>query len=486
MSETNPLKTRRQVLEDGGKVAGASALAGVAIPHVHAANDDPTIRLALIGCGGRGAGAVLNALKQSTEQGPIKLHAMADVFEDNLESKHRALSNETARPDIASKVDVPPERKFIGFDGYRKAIDTLRPGDVAIFTTPCAFRWVHYAYAIEKGVNVFMEKPVTPDGPSSRKMFELNKRAKEKNLKVGVGLMIRHCVARAELFKRIQDGAIGDIINMRAYRLQGPVATCFSKPNPGDLSDLMYQIDRFHSFLWLSGGSFSDFFIHNIDECCWMKNDWPVEARATGGRHYRGDYIDQNFDAYSVEYTFADGSKLYMDGRNMVGCQQEFASFAHGSKGCAVISEKGHAPSRARIYKGQQIHKVARRRQRPGEKAQRAEATPSHPDLVWAYPQVPREPNPYDLEWKNLIEAIQTDADFNEVDRGLKASLVTSMGRMAAHTGQVITYEQMLNHDHEFSPNTDELTLTSDSPLMPAEDGSYPVPQPGIKKNREY
>ncbi len=473
-SNENPTPiSRRSALKTGSAIATTSALAGITLPHVHAANDDPTIRLALVGCGGRGAGAVQNALKTSTEQGPVKLHAMADVFEENLNGKYEALAR---REDMARNIDVPPERRFIGFDAYKDAIDTLRPGDVAIFTTPCAFRHVHYAYAIEKGVNVFMEKPVTADGPSTRKMFALNEKAKAKNLKVGVGLMCRHCVARGELSQRIQDGELGEILVMRAYRMQGPVASCFSKPNPGDMSDLMYQIKRFHSFLWLSGGSFSDFFIHNIDECCWMKNDWPVEAITSGGRHFRDpDHIDQNFDSYSVEYTFKDGTKLYMDGRNMVGCQQEFASFAHGTKGSAVISEKGHAPSRARIYKGQVIHRSARR-----------ETAEKHPDLVWAYPQEPREPNPYDLEWEALIEAIQKDTEFNEVDRGLKASLVTSMGRMAGHTGQLVTYDQMLNHDHEFSPNSESLTLTSDSPIMPDADGRYPIPEPGIKKNREY
>ncbi len=476
--------TRRDALKQGGATVAASALAGVAIPHVHAANDDPTIRLALVGCGGRGAGAVINALNVSTEQAPIRLHAMADVFRDNLDGKYAALSNAETRPEVANKVDVPEERKFIGFNAYRAAIDTLRPGDIVILTTPLAFRWVHFRYAIEKGVNVFMEKPLTADGPSTRRMFELNEQAKAKNLKVGVGLMCRHCVARKELHQRIQDGAIGEITMMRAYRMQGPIVTCFSRRNPGDLSHLMYQIKRFHSFLWLSGGSYSDFFIHNIDECCWMKNDWPVEAQAIGGRHYRGDYIDQNFDSYSVEYTFGDGTKLFLDGRNVTGCKQEFASYAHGTAGSAVISEKGHAPSRARLYKGQIIHSVKSRRARPGEPAPAPE--PPHPDLIWAYPQVPREPNPYDLEWENLIDAILRDEEFNEVDRALKASLVTSMGRMAAHTGQVITYDQILNHEHEFSPNTDQLTVDSDSPLMPFEDGSYPVPEPGRKKDREY
>src|SRR5207248_6153146 len=116
-----------------------------------------------------------------------------------------------------------------------------------------------------------------------------------------------------------------------------------------------YQIQRFHSFLWASGGCYSDFLIHNIDECCWMKDAWPVQAKATGGRHYRGNNVDQNFDNYAVEYTFADGAKLMLEGRNMPNCWQEFASYAHGTKGAALISENGHAPAYCRIYKGQTI-----------------------------------------------------------------------------------------------------------------------------------
>lgn len=483
MMQDQPLPqppSRREILKTGARLGAGSALAGITLPHVHAANDDPTIRLALVGCGGRGAGAVLNALATSTEQGPVKLHAMADVFTENLDSKYTALAE---REELAGKITVD-DRKFIGFDGYKKAIDTLRPGDVVILTTPCAFRWVHFAYAIEKGVNVFMEKPVIADGPSARRMLALNEEAKKKNLKVGVGLMIRHCVARGELFKRLQDGAIGDITMMRAYRMQGPIGSCFSLRNPGPMSHLMYQIKRFHSFLWLSGGAFSDFNIHNIDECCWMKNDWPVEARAIGGRHYRGENIDQNFDSYAVEYTFKDGTKLFLDGRNMTGCEQQFNSYIHGTKGCAVVSEKGHAPSRARIYKGQIIHQVVERRARPGEEP--PPPAPPHPDTVWAYPQTPREPSPYDLEWQDLIAAIQRDETYNEVERGVKASLVTAMGRMSAHTGQVISYDAMLNCAHEFAPLVDQLTLESDSPVMPFEDGSYPIPEPGVKIDREY
>src|SRR5438552_13315014 len=189
-------------MKSSGAVAAASVLAGVAIPHVHAA-ESHEIKVALVGCGGRGTGAADNAL--SVKNGPIKLVAMADVFPEKLSDSFNNLAKKHG-----PTVDVPEDRKFIGFDAYKKAMDCLGPGDVAIFATPPAFRWVHFTYAIEKGLNVFMEKPVAVDGPSSRKMFKLAEEAKKKNLKVGVGLMCRHCVARGELLHRIKSGKIAD------------------------------------------------------------------------------------------------------------------------------------------------------------------------------------------------------------------------------------------------------------------------------------
>ncbi len=245
--------------------------------------------------------------------------------------------------------------------------------------------------------------------------------------------------------------------------MAGPHRSAAAGPKPQDMSDLMYQISKFHGFLWLSGGAVSDFLIHNIDESCWMKNDWPVQAIATGGRHYRGDSVDQNFDSYSMEYTFKDGTKLFVDGRTIPGCYQEFASYAHGTKGLAVISTASHSPAKCRIYRGH---------------------TENESNLLWAFPQP--EPNPYQLEWNHLIAAIRENKPYNEVERGCMASIVTSMGRMAAHTGQLITIEQMMNCEHEFGPGIDQLTMESDSPLMPKADGKYPIPLPGLVKNREY
>jgi predicted dehydrogenase len=452
--ELNPL-SRREFLKNTGKVTLTSALAAGLIPHVYPGENN-TIKVALVGCGGRGAGAASNAM--SVENGPVKLVAMADVFGERIKISYDALKKIHPK-----QVDVPEDHKFIGFDAYKHAIDCLSPGDVVIFATPPAFRWVHFAYAIEKGINVFMEKPVTVDGPTTRKFLSLAEESVKKKLKVGVGLMCRHCAARWELKDRIKTGQIGDIITLRAYRLHGPVAYFASDPKPDNISELLYQVQRFHSFLWASGGAFSDYYIHHIDECCWMKGTWPVKAQSLGGRHYRGNSIDQNFDTYSVEYTFADGAKLFLYGRCIEGCHDEFASYAHGTGGAAVISQGGHTPAKCRIYKGQDLDKKE--------------------DLVWAFPG--EEPDPYQLEWDHLIEAIREDKPYNEARRGAEASLVASMGRMAAHTGRVITYEEMLKCEFEFAPGIDQLTMNSPAPLRPGPDGKYPVPQPGLN-NFEY
>src|SRR6266446_2493549 len=162
-----------------------------------------------------------------------------------------------------------------------------------------------------------MEKPLTADGPTSKRMLKLAEDATAKNLKVGVGLMSRHSRALEELHKRIEDGEIGDVNLLRGYRMHGPVASAFSEKWPGKPSELLWQISRFHSFLWASGGCYSDFYIHHIDQLCWMKNSWPVKAQGIGGRHYRENKVDQNFDSYAGEYTFADGTKMYLDGRCM-------------------------------------------------------------------------------------------------------------------------------------------------------------------------
>jgi predicted dehydrogenase len=460
MNETpKHFTSRREFLKTTGTVAAASALAGVAIPHVHAAGSG-TIQVALVGCGGRGTGAAGNALH--AKNAPINLVAMADVFANRLKNSYQTLKKDKKYSEL---VDVPEDNKFLGFDAYKHAMDVLKPGDVVILTTPPAFRWVQFTYAIQKGLNVFMEKPVTVDGPTTRRMLKLAEDASAKNLKVAVGLMSRHSRALQELQKRIQDGELGDIVLLRGYRMAGQVGSAFSQKWPGQPSELLWQIQRFHSFLWASGGCFSDFYIHHIDHLCWMKNAWPIKAEAVGARHYRGDSVDQNFDNYSVEYTFADGAKFLMNGRCMVGAEPRYYSFVHGTKASAIASTNGDCGLPSSIHTGQ---------------------NPDRSNRIWVSEVPPEERDPYTNEWHALIDAIRNDKPYNEAKRGAEASLVTSMGRMAAHTGQEITYDQILNSDHEFAPDLDKLTNDSPAPLQADADGKYPIPMPGIKKSREY
>jgi predicted dehydrogenase len=459
---TNKTTSRRDFLKETGRIAAASTFMAAAAPRMYAGQSN-TIKVALIGCGGRGTGAADNAL--SVKRGPMQLVAMGDVFEHRLKSSYENLKRRHAR-----KMDVPRDHRFIGFDAYKKAMDCLSPGDVAIFATPPAFRWVHFTYAIKKGLNVFMEKPVTVDGPTSRRMFRLGKQATAKNLKVGVGLMSRHSRALQQLAKRIHDGQIGDIILQRAYRMHGPIGFFSSLPKPPGISDLMYQVQRFHSFIWASGGNFSDFNIHLIDHQCWMKNDWPVKAQALGGRHYRQSpdgitYVDQNFDTYSVEYTYEDGATFLLNGRCILGCKDIYSSYAHGTKGMAVVSKSGDCGMPSSIHEGQK---------------------PLRSNMVWESKVRPDERSPYQNEWNDLVDAIRNDKPYNETERGVKGSLVTSLGRMAAHTGQEVTYDEILNSDHEMAPGLDKLTMDSPAPLVADSNGRYPIPQPGITKRREY
>jgi predicted dehydrogenase len=303
-------------------------------------------------------------------------------------------------------------------------------------------------------------------------MIALAEEAEKKNLKVGVGLMLRHCRARRALWERIRSGEIGEIVCMRSTTLLGPnnwrlgikflspAGTVQKKPNN---SELLFQIERFLSFLWAGGGTYSDYYIHQIDACCWMKDAWPEKAHALGGLHYRHPAVDQNLDTYSVEYTYPDGTRLFYYGRNMAGCHREWNSFAYGTKGSAVISAAGHDSRGIRTYKGQDMKKA---------------------DLTWQAPQ--HIPSCYQLEFDELIDAIRRDKPYNEARRGAEASLVAAMGRMAAHTGQVITYDQILNHEHEFAPDLDKLTVDSPAPVQPNPNGQYPVPMPGIRTKREY
>ncbi len=458
MSDTPHLtSSRRSFLKHSGRVATAGTLAGMAVPHVHAA-EDQTLQVALIGCGGRGTGAAADAL--SARQGPVKLVAMVDVFPDRVTNRYNNLKER-----FGDQVDVPADRQFVGFDGYRHAMDCLKPGDIVISATPPAFRWAHLDYAVGKGLHAFMEKPLTADGPTSRRILELGKQAEAKNLKIGVGLMSRHARNLQQLDTRVRDGQIGEILTMRAYRMHGGFPKAFAEKWPGEPSEVLWQLQRFHSFLWASGGLFNDLYIHLIDHLCWIKGDWPVRAQSLGGRHYRGNSVDQNFDSYAVEYVFADGARLYMHGRCMPGAHANFSSALHGTRGCAVASRRGDCGGPSSTFEGQNF-----------DDAQR----------TWQS-QIPSgEGSPFRNQWNALVNAIRQDQPFNEVEHGVMASLVCSLGRRAAHTAREITLEQMLNCPVEFAPGLDQWTTDPPAPVQADADGNYPIPQPGILTDREY
>jgi len=454
---------RRSFLGTGLGLAAATALtnrgraedstpAAEPAPGVHPGGDDD-IRVALVGCGGRGAGAAADAL--SVPGGNLKLVAMADIFQSQIDSKRRSLGEQ-----FKGQVDVPDDRCFVGVTAFRQAIDSLRPGDIVILTTPPAFRGAHFAAAIEKGLHVFMEKPISIDGPSTKRILELSSLADARNCKVAVGLMCRHSEARQELFDRLRNGEAGELLAFRGYREHPPAQPMELAPGaPEGMSELLWQAKRFHGFLWASGGIFSDYYIHQIDEACWMKDAWPVKAEATGGRHFQAALPDQNFDNYAVEYTFADGTKYFYYGRHMKGGETRFGLHGVGSKGAFTISARGHAPAKSAIYTGQDLAKDK---------------------VVWAAPQP--EVNPYRKEWQDFVAAIRADLPYNEAPRGAEASLVTAMGRFAAHTGQAVTFAEMLDCPDDLAAGVAEFAEDSPAPVLRDEKGRYPVPMPGVFK----
>jgi predicted dehydrogenase len=436
--------TRRDVLKWSGRLAAASALTGVSIPMVHAGGGD-TIRLALIGCGGRGSGAVANAF--DSPHGPVKLVAMADLFENRLAAAHKALSGQ-----YADKMDVPPERRFVGFDAWRQAIDYLRPGDVAMLTGYAGFRPQQLEYAVAKGINVFMEKSFATDPPAVRRVIAAGEAAEKKNLKIAAGLQCRHSRNRQELIQRMRDGELGDIQLIRAYRMQ-PCG--WLRPRPATVKDLHWQIRNFTHFLWVSGGLFAEMDIHQIDEICWIKDAWPVSAHGVSGRAVNNTDCGQNLDSFTIEWTFPDGTKAYDVVRWLPNCHNEFATYIHGTKCAAQFSGNMHEGT-VHTYRDQRC---------------------ADDNIAW---RAPKEPiTPWQAEWDVLLDDIRRDRPHNEAKRAALSNLADIMGRAAAHSGEIITWDQAMASDFRFCPNIDRLTDDSDPPIQADAQGHYPVPIPG-------
>lgn len=445
-SENNSGKSsssRRDFLKRSGGVLAGAALTNAIAARAYAAEDN-VIKVALVGCGGRGTGAAANAL---STPGPTKLWAMADVFEGRLASSMNNLSKK-----FAKQVEVPKERQFIGFDAFKKATDCLDEADVVVLATPPAFRPAHLEYAVDKGRNVFMEKSFAVDGPGVRRVIKAGKEAEKKGLKIVGGLMSRHSVPLQEAVRQIHEGAIGDVITCWAYREHGPVGY---KAKQSGSSELAHQIRNYSNFTWLNGSFILDWLIHNIDVCCWVKDAWPVSAQGQGGRQTRRK-PDQMFDHFSVEYTFDDGTRMLAQARLQAGCWGFFGDVIHGSKGSAVLGEGVRNPL---IYKG---HKQTRE------------------NVIWQH-KGPR-PSGYQIEHNRLFEAIRQDKTYNETQRCAQATMAGILGRMAAESGKNVTWEQALNSQVVLAPGLDDFTMDSDPPAKPDAKGNYPIAMPGITK----
>ncbi len=432
--------TRREFLKTSGAAVAGAALAG-AIPRPGYAAENNTIKIALVGCGGRGSGAAAEALSTA---GPTKLWAMADVFAHRLQSSLAGL-----KAGHEKQLEAPPERQFVGFDGFKKAIDSLDKGDVVLLATPPAFRPIHFDYAVQKGVNVFMEKSFAVDAPGIRRVLATGEAAGQKNLKVAGGLMSRHYQPLEEAIAQIHDGLLGELITCWAYRMHGPVGVGARQPGTKELA---YQIANYSCFTWLNGSFIVDWLIHNIDVCCWAKQAWPVSVQGMGGRQVRQD-PDQLFDHYAAEYTFADGTRMVAQGRHMNKCWDFFGDVLQGTKGCAILGENQPQP---RLFKGHN---------RTSE------------NLIWSYKGAPC--NHYQREHDLLFDAIRNDKPYNETQRCAKSCLTAIMGRMACESGQLITWDDALASNLQLAPGLDNYTWESNPPAMPDASGKYPIAMPG-------
>lgn len=435
--------SRREFIKTSAFATTAAAAASEALPGYLAESN--TIQLALIGCGGRGSGAIGNAIEANV--GPVKLVAMADLFPKRLDVSHNTLSTQ-----FPEQVKAPPERRFLGFDAYRKAIDCLRPGDVAVLATHAAFRAIHLEYAVSKGINVFMEKSFAADPAGIQRIISAGDEAEKRNLKIGTGLMCRHSSARREMIERIRDGAMGEIHLVRAYRMDSGDRM---SPVPKSENELHWQIQHPYFFFWVSTGRFIDYLIHQVDECCWIKDAWPISAQGLGGRAPDSADCGQNLDSYAIEYTFADGGKALVNGRFIPGCDADFGTFVHGSKCAGQFSGNVHAPV-THIYKNQRIERR---------------------NITWS-PKA-EQTSPYVAEWQALLRAIRNDQTHNETRRSALANLVAIMGRAAVHTGKTVTFDDLMNSRFQFCAKVSDLTDGSPAPAQADAAGRYPVPVPG-------
>lgn len=405
-----PETTRRDFLTNstlavGSVLAGAAALG----PAVHASGDD-TLRVGLVGCGGRGTGAAAQALSADVR---VKLTAMADVFEDHLQSSLKTLQQTRG---LESKIDVPPDRQFIGFDACQ---NLLASGvDVVLLTTPPHFRPLHLKAAIEAGKHVFAEKPCAVDALGVHSVLRSCELARQKNLAVVSGLCLRYHAPFREAVARIQGGAIGQVQTMVANDYRGPI---WVKPRQPDWTDMHWQMRNWYYFTWLSGDFNVEQHVHNLDVCAWaMADSYPVKAIGMGGREVRkGPEYGNIFDHHGVVYEYANGSRLISNTRQMQGCKNEISVSIRGNEGAALLTERKNGVS------------ITGRED-------------------WTYRDEAR--NLYQVEHDELFASIRAGQPINNGDYMAKSTLLAIMGRQATYTGQEITWDMAWKSKEDLAP----------------------------------
>jgi myo-inositol 2-dehydrogenase/D-chiro-inositol 1-dehydrogenase len=420
--------TRRGFLSTSGAAIGVVA-GTLAADRLAFAQASDTLKVALVGCGGRGSGAANQALNVPG----TRLVAMADAFKDRLDGALNSLKKEQG-----AKVDVPESNQFVGFDGYKQAIALA---DVVILATPPGFRPYHFEEAVRQGKHVFMEKPVATDGPGVRRVLAAAEEAKRKNLKVGVGLQRHHQPGYIETLNRLHDGAIGDITSLRVYWNDGGV---WVNPRKPEQSEMEFQMRNWYYFNWLCGDHIVEQHIHNLDVGCWIKNGYPVRCHGMGGRQVRtAKEFGEIFDHHAVEYEFADGTRMYSQCRHIRGAWSSVSEHCVGTKGSADVS--GHLIR-----------------------------TTGSPD--WRF-RSSKPVDPYQQEHFDLFEAIRGNKDFNEAFNGARSSLVAIMGRMATYSGRSVEFDAALNSGISLAPETFAWDASMKS--LPDADGFYPIAVPG-------
>jgi predicted dehydrogenase len=395
--------TRRDFL------AASTAAAVTVVPAVHAAGSD-VLRIGLVGCGGRGTGAAAQALAAARN---ARLVAMADVFEDRLDKSLAALKQDDK---VADKVDVNPDHRFLGFEACKDLLDS--GVDVVLLCTPPHFRPAHLAAAVEAGKHVFAEKPVAVDAPGVRAVLASCDQAARKNLSVVSGLCLRYDLGFRDTVRRLHEGAVGDVVALQANDYRG---SNWGRPRQPGWTDMQWQMRNWYNFTWLSGDFNVEQHVHFLDVCAWvMKDTYPVRAVGMGGRQVRtGPEHGHIYDHFSVVYEYAGGAKLFSNCRQQPGCKNDISAQVMGTKGRAELSER---------RKGLSIH--------------------TGDDWYYAGPTN----DMYQAEHDELFASIRAGKPINNGDYMAKSTLLAIMGRMAAYTGQLITWEMALNSREVLAP----------------------------------